>query len=1286
MKRIVLLLIVLLAGQQMFAQDDIWIHPNRGQWDNHVSYKINLPSGFMYLEKNGFTYDLNNSGEIYDHSHENHPAEPFKGHVVKTTFIGANPQPIFEESKQATFYENYFLGNDSTKWKSNIYPCGKVDYISLYNGINLSLYEKNSTLKYDFTIQPNVDPSVIQVAYQGQDNLSINEDGELVIATSMGTITESKPFAFQIVNGLRQKVSCEYQLHGNQMQFIFPEGYDTSEVLVIDPQLAFSTFTGSQADNWGMTACPDANKNLVAGGIVFGSLYPTTAGAYDTGWNSGQQDVVLTKFNASGTGLIFSTFLGGNGSETPHSIISNANNDLLVMGATSSTNFPVSGSAFQSSHDGGASMVIDGIQFTGGSDIYITRLSGNGANLLGSTYYGGSGTDGISNSGSSIAFNYGDQLRGEIMVDDALNVYICSSTTSTNIEIQGGNQTSLSGTQDAIIAKFNPTLSSLIWSTYLGGSSLESGNSIQLSSTGDIYVAGGTTSSNFPYTSGQAWPSFQGGSTDGYVAKFNAPNYNNPKSSYVGTGDYDQAYFVQLDPDDNVYLYGQTKGSYAISSGVYGNANSGQFIQKLNNTLTTSMWTSTFGASSGDEELSPTAFLVSDCYEIYIAGWGGVTNSSNSSAINSSSSGMPITSDAYQATTSGSNFYLALFEQDMASLKYSTYMGSQNGSNDHVDGGTSRFDKEGGVYHAVCAACGGNSSGFPTTPGVYSQTNNSSNCNMAAFLFELSKIEATLSAANPVVCIPDPVNFINDSQNGNQYFWDFGDGSISTDFQPTHFYQNPGDYTVMLIVSDASGCYEPDTAYLDVTIQLLQAQAGTLQDTICPGTSVQLFANGGDTYSWGPPDVLDNPNSANPVATIYEETTFIVDVTSVCGSSQVEVIVSVYDTHAEASPDTAICIGETAPLWASGGISYSWTPSGSLDNASSATPIASPNSTTDYIVTVTTQEGCILKDTTQVWVDLDLPFPILDDQIYLCKGASEQLLITGGTSYIWSPNYNISSTTVDNPIVNPLVDTTYYVDAINACGITPDSIFVDVIEVIAEANPDTTVCPGESAILSASGGVSYSWSPSANLTGSQSATTVATPPVSTQYRVIVTDQYGCKDTAFTNVFLFPTPSIQVSPPVYAVLQDTIHIWAQGNGDIVWSPDYNISCLDCVDPYVWPETHYVYTATITDANGCTNWANVPIYFDPLIYIPNAFTPNGDGINPYFKAEVLNVIDFEMLIFNRWGELIKTLNSADEYWDGTYHGVLVKDDVYIWQVRYIDINNDPHTLRGHVTVLK
>jgi gliding motility-associated-like protein len=1269
----------------VWGQDEIWIKPNKGQWDQRIEYLIKIPGGELFLEKNGFTYALNNYAEVRgDHHHDSEGSHEheLRGHAVKTNFLGSNPNPVFEQIEPSPFYENYFLGNDSSKWVSNSHAYHQVNYLSLYPNLDLHLYEANATLKYDVVVHPGGNPSDFKVQYTGHDNLRIVDD-RLIIETSLGEIIEGKPKAYQIIDGKETEVACFYNLDGNIMHFILPDGYNENYDLVIDPDLTFSTFTGSSADNWGMTACPDVNKNLIAAGIVFSSGYPVSAGAFDMTFTGGPVDIGITKFNATGSGIIFSTYLGGFGSETPHSLIVNDANELHVFGATSSQNFPIGAGAFQTIHNGGTTETVDGILFSGGTDIFITKFSAGGNSILGGTYLGGSGNDGIS-LGSTIAFNYGDQLRGEVMVDDANFIYITSSTSSSNFPINGGFDASLGGTQDAVVAKFNSNLTSLLWSTYVGGTSLESGNSVQLASNGDIFVCGGTTSTNFPSTTGQLNPTFKGGTTDGYVIKFPAPTYANPTATYLGTNDYDQAYFLQLDPDDYVYVYGQTKGPYTVSPGRYVNPNSGQFIHKLSNNLVTSEWSSVFGRGSGNEEISPTAFLVSDCYEIYIAGWGGVTNSAN--APNSTTSGFPVTSDAYMSTTNGNNFYLALFTKDMVALKYATFMGSVTGSNDHVDGGTSRFDKSGGVYHAVCAACGGNSNGFPTTPGVFSPTNNSNNCNMAAFLFELAKIEAVLGTGTPVICIPDPVIFDNQSENGNSYFWDFGDGGTSTAFEPTHYYTTPGIYNVMLVVEDTSGCYDPDTAYVEVEIQALIAEAGALSDTICPGESVQLYALGGSSYVWGPGSVLNDSTIATPIATIWEETTFTVFVDSDCGTSELEVTVYVFGADATASPDTAICVGGSAQLMAGGGDAYTWTPSATLNDPTIPDPVATPPITTFYVVEIITPEGCHIFDTTNVIVDQDIPYPNLIDEVTICKGDQIQIAAGGATSYIWSPNYNISATNVYNPFVFPDVDTSYAVSFTNACGTTHDTVDVFVIEVDGFVNPDTIICPEGQAVLWASGGVSYSWKPSGSLSDPNESSTIANPTTPTHYTVTITDIYGCSQTLTTFVDLYESPIITVSPEVYAIQGDTVGIWAEGEGTIIWSPAAYTYCVECFQNYVYPPNEMIYTATLIDMNGCTASGIVPIYYDPLIYVPNAFTPNGDQWNHYFQAITNNIETFEMLIFNRWGEVVYSTTSVIHSWDGTYHGYLVPDDVYVWQIKYTDLKGNENLLRGHVTVLR
>ncbi|MFT5820585.1 MAG: gliding motility-associated-like protein [Crocinitomix sp.] len=1290
MNKIVLFLFTFLSVFGLFAQDEIWIRPNRGQWHENIEYKIGIPGGEMLLEEKGFTYYLNTFGSEYDHGHDHDDLEmefTGKSHVVKTTFIGANV-PSFGELAPSPFYENYFLGNDTTKWVKNSHAFNEVRYLSLYEAIDVRVYEANATLKYDVVVTPGGNPSDFEVLYEGQDNLAI-EDGALVITTTLGIITEEKPFAYQQSGALKFQVACEYAISGNKMHFIFPEGYDSTKALIIDPELTFSTFTGSTADNWGMTACPDLDGKMIGGGIVFGSGYPTTPGVIDGNYNpSGEAfnttvDLGITKFTNDGSSLIFSTYIGGIHSETPHSLIVDENNDLYIMGATASADFPVGGSAYQPINNlggGGPTVIIDGIRFTEGADIFVLKISEGGNAILGGTFLGGSDFDGISRSGAEV-YNYGDQLRGEVYLDAASNVYITSTTTSTDFPIVGGFDATLSGGKDAIVAKFNPDLSNLLWSTYIGGSGAEAGNSVKVSPSGDIFTVGGTTSTDFPNTAGNIHPTYQGGIVDGYLMKFTAPAYT-PEATYLGTNDYDQAYSVELDIDEFVYVYGQSSGSYQTDGVNYINANSGQFIHKISNDLGTTEWSSVFGASSGVAEISPTAFLVSDCYEIYIAGWGGSTNIADGST----TSGFPVTPDAYQDATSGNNFYLAVFTADMAGLKYATFMGNADSGGDHVDGGTSRFDKSGTIYHAVCAACG--SVEWPATPGAYSEVNGAGDrCNMAVFQFELAQIDAVLGTGAPIICIPDPVLFENDSEYGDTYFWDFGDDiGTSTDFEPSYFYTEPGIYIVTLIVSDAAGCYEPDTAYIEVEIQLFEGEAGTLTDTICPGTSVQLFAIGGDSYTWGPADVLDDPSSADPIATITEETTFTVTIESVCGTTELTVTVYVFDVATSSGLDTAICVGGEALLTASGGDTYLWAPPEDLDDPTIANPTASPPLTTYYTVDILTEEGCLIQDTIKVHVDHDVPYPNLIDEVSICRGDSIRITAGGATDYLWTPDYNISDPTIYNPYVYPDVNTDYSVTFTNACGSSYDTVKVYVIVIDAEASPDTLICPGDSAFLWATGGEYYQWYPGAYLSSTNTSSTVSTPPHDMTYWVYVSDDYGCVDSASVFVELYDPPAITVSPAVYPIAGDTITIWADAEGSIVWTPPYNIACQTCATTIVWPEVETFYTATVTDLNGCTNYAVVPVYFDPLIYVPNAFTPDGDSFNNVFRAIAHNIDEFEMLIFNRWGELIYTMENLDDYWDGSYNNALVTDDVYVWQIVYTDLKGIAHELRGHVVLLK
>ena len=1296
--RLIVFIILVINAITVFGQD-VWMHPNRGQWHENILYKLDLTLGEIYLEDDGILFNLSDAKQHFSHHHEHeyeHSQKTYRKHVIRSTFLGASEPLEKVESDTSSFYRNYILGSDNRNWKSLIYSAAKVEMKEIYPGIDLLYETKTGNLKYSFVVAQNMDPNKIKIQWKGHSNVFIDERGRLHVSSEFGDIIEEKPTAWTIdENGRTQKVEVSFRLTNDIITFDLGS-YDNSAKLVIDPSLTFSTFTGATADNWGMSATPDEDANLFGGGVVFAQGYPITTGAYDDTFNGGVVDMSITKFDEDGVNLLYSTYIGGSaGSETPNSIVCAPNGELYIFGVTSSSDFPMAGTPFDNSFDAGPSLPnnqTNNLGFTAGADIVIARLNPAGTALLSSTYVGGSGTDGLNT--SNLKFNYGDQLRGEIILDDAGNVYVASMTTSFDFPVLNAAQPAISGVQDAVVFKLDPSLSTMIWSTYLGGGSLETGNSVQISNTGDVFVAGGTDSGAMPFPTGEDL-TFNGGLSDGYLAKFDGNTGSILAGTYLGFGEYDQAYFVQLDIDDNVYVLGQSESDWPITAGLYGIPSSGQFIRKYTNDLLTIEWTTMIGAGTGHVEISPTAFLVSDCYDIYLSGWGGQLNANPgvSQAINSTSNGFPVTNGpnnmAHQLTTNGSNFYIAVLAPDASYLKYGTYMGGTTSPYNHVDGGTSRFDKAGRIYHAVCGSCGsGVNTGFTTTPGVWSETSNSANCNMACFKFELAEIEALAADPDPYICLPNPVIFTNNSVNGNFFYWDFGDGDTSTLENTSHVYPGPGTYLATLIVSDTNGCFSTDSSQFYVNIGDFQAQVDAVSNPICPGEAYQLNATGGSIYAWSPSQFLDDSTIANPTAILYQTTDFTVIVEDSCGIDTISITVPVYNDVSSISPDTSVCIGNSAFLSATGGGTYTWTPSTYLNDPTIANPIATPDQPITYDVEITSPNGCVFSESVSVGVFYDPPQPVIPDSINVCAGTSTTITVSGADTYFWTPNVDISSQAGATVTITPQNSMFYYCEFTNACGFARDSIFIDVVIAQIDAFNDTIICPGQVAQLSATGGVTYGWMPSNSLNTSNASMVYANPTNPTVYTVTAIDQNGCFGSDSVFVDLHPTPFIQTNGTVYAIQGEPVQLTAvtTTSGSVTWYPTEFLSCVVCENTFANPDENFTYVASYIDANGCFAADTVNIVYDPIIYIPNTFTPDGNEFNSTFKASVLNSSAFEMDIYNRWGELIYTVESIDDFWDGTYKGIMSQDGTYTWKAKVTDLEGINHIYVGHVNLLR
>lgn len=1261
---------------------------NKGQWDDQIDFKLEINAGDVYFEGAKTTFNLFDKS-VFGKAHRGEPTDSIiKGHTYTTSLLNANEDILIIKENPYSYYYNYFIGQDQTKWQSHVNAYDHSYYKNVYNGIDQTYYAKYGKLKYDFIVSPEGNPYEIQIAYEGIDKLKISK-GHLVITTSIGEVIEQSPYAYQVVDGIEKKVNCKYVLKKNILSFEFPEGYNPSLELVIDPVLTFSTYTGSSANNFGCTATNDDDGNMYAGGTVFGVGYPTTTGAYQTTFGGSVVDMGITKFSANGSSLIYSTLIGGTGNEIPHSLVINSQDELIILGTSNSPDYPISAGAFQSSMNGGTGTgyAAYGFNYASGCDIVVTKVNAAGSSIVASTMIGGAGNDGILE-GSMLHYNYGDAFRGEIINGLNGDIVFASTSMSSDFPVTANApQNTLQGNSDAVLVSFNSSLTTLNFSTYIGGSSFDSGYSVQINSSGEFYMCGGTISPDFPASSGSLQSTFQGGDADGFIAHINPAGSSILDATYLGTPNYDQTFFIQTDSNDDVFVIGQTTGTYPVLNAIYSNPNSGQFIQKLSPDLSTSLMSTTIGKSLGTVDFSISAFLVSDCDFIYLSGWGGSLNgniSYGAHATASSTAALPITSDAFQSTTDGSDFYLAVLGPDANTLLYATYFGGSL-SSEHVDGGTSRFDKDGTVYQAVCAGCGGNSD-FPSTPGAWSPLNNNS-CNLGAFKFDLGTITPGISVPQPYVCLPSSYQFNNNSSGGNQFLWDFGDGNTSNQFAPSHVYVDTGHYEVSLIVSDSLGCLANDTAYLEVDVFALD-NAGVLPiDTICPGDSALLIAGGGANYEWLPSSFLSNPSGQSTYANPPITTNYMVIATDNCGADTAYVTVNVFTENYSVMDDSTICQGMTITLEAYGGDSYSWHNDPSILNPNSQTPSAIPAATTTYYVDITTSTGCTYTDSVTITTLNSVPLPNLNSDTTICAGDNFELTAHNGDSYNWTPANLLTNINGNAAMTNINSSAYIYVTATNACGEITDSIYIEVIEVYPQINPDTTICPGDTVQLYASGGDNYTWLPPITILDPDSSETGAIPIIPTQYTVNVSNNLGCSKNLTTNVYFYPRPIANITGESYLSYGHEVELEGVTNAAyFYWESVDSIYCNTCLITAAKPEETSTYIFNVQDSNGCVNSDTLTVFLDGSLYIPNTFTPNGDGINDSFSIKGEEIKTFKLYIFNRWGELIFESDSMDNQWDGNHNNRPVLIDTYIWKVEYEDYQKNFGKLIGHVNVIR
>ena len=1221
--RVVFYSALLLALVPVHAQY-VQFTENKGQWDNRVLYTGDAGAAQFFLQKNGYRVLLNDTNDIktiqeyftghntgplaaaasmqesavsYAVSKGKNPAtQPsfiLHSHAYDVSFVGASANPQVLPDKSVPSYNNYFIGSDSTKWASHCKIFQAVLYKNMYPGIDVRYYTNNGQLKYDIIVNPGADLSKLALQFTGADGLSLKK-GNLVIKTSVGNAMELAPVAYQATANGRENVDVKFYVANNTVYFK-TGSFSKTAALIIDPALVFSSLSGSLADNWGYTATYDAAGNFYAGGIAFEPGYPTSPGAFQQTFSGGSGqgggfDVAIIKLSSNGSTRVFATYLGGNGNEQPHSMVVDNTGHLIVAGRTNSANFPTT---------------LPRIGPGGGWDIFITKFSPDGSSLAGSLEIGGTGDDGVNEKDKEAATgvvntpirrNYGDDARSEVIVDASNNIYLASCTQSTDatpanlLSTPGSFQTLPSGQQDGLLVKTDPNLN-ILFSSYLGGSGDDAAFVLSLSPiTNDIYVGGATNSSNLAATGGNAGPIlnsiYQQGACDGFISIISNDGSTLRKTVYVGGTGNDMLYGLQFDKLGYPYIMGTTTLPFPVINSAFGSQSKGnQFISKLAPDLSGVEYSTNFGKASGLPDLSPVAFLVDRCENVYVSGWGGGINKDEGYP-NAATNGLSVTPNAIQAETNGSNFYFFVLKKNGDSQLYGTYFGelTKGALGDHVDGGTSRFDNQGVIYQAVCANCGktGNGRGFPTTGGVYARTNQSitePNCNEAAvkIAFQLAGVTAGIrTTVNGIPndssgCVPLTVEFTDTIAIAKQYSWNFEDGSpvvLTTSRDITHTFNNVGDYRVQLIAIDTTACNMFDTIYVNIRARNDYAAISFSHTKLLPCTSLTYqFVN----------------TSQAPAGKPFSDTSFIWnfgDGTTL--ASQVDDTI----THTYAAIGTYTASLELVD--------------------------------TNY---------CNAPQTDSVQLRIS---SVLKAAFTVPTGCSPYVAAfnntsLGGEQFNW--DFGDGSTSTDTYPQHLYSKPGTYTVTLKAF--------------------DATTC---------------------NSVDSTSQTiTIHAAPIA----------------AFSTAPLKPQPN---TPITFSNSSEggTQYLWQFGDGDSLATiqQDTSVSHL-----YV---TTGSFTVTLVAYNefGCTDTAlqTVQVIIVPSVDVPNAFTPNGDGVNDEVHVQGYGIAKMNWRIYNRWGSLVFEAGSPDMGWNGYYNGKLQPQEVYTYTLYVVFSDGTKYQKKGDITLLR
>lgn len=616
---------------------------------------------------------------------------------LQMNFLGANPHSQLAADDPRSGKVNYFLGNDPSKWHSNIPLYGRVNYRNIYPGVDLVFHGASQRLEFDYRVSPGSDAAAIALGFQGADGLRTDAAGNLVLSTSAGPVHLNKPVAYQAKNGVRELVDASFVLKGkNQVSFALGS-YDHNRELVIDPTVTYSTYFGGNSADYGIAVAVDAGGDSFVAGATDSASIP--------GWSlplNGGFDVFVTEIDPTGA-LVFTTIFGGAQDDFPGGIVIDSSG-IYVAGTTDSADFPAAGGA-QSVFSGG---------ITGGSnDAFAIKLDANGSRIWG-TYVGGNGSD----SGLGVA------------VDSAQNVYVVGETFSTNLAngalnfLPGGDALNLGlnpTNDDGYIVEISSTGASFAMVSYLGGSGGDLATGIAINSSDTIFVTGETISIDLPTTPNPGVLQPQCGTDancnatastsfdDGFVVSIPASLAGYNYFTYYGGSNVDDALAIAADASGNAYITGTTASTDFPTAGspfqnsLFGTENA--FLVQLNSTGTGATYSSYFGGDGSDLGLS-VALDSSVPPNAYITGQSS-----------SSSASFPLVNPTQDTGSGSTDAFVGVFGLSQGQILFSTFLGG-GADEDQFEAGIG-VDSLDNIYVTGDTDSGnGTTEAFPTTAAI----------------------------------------------------------------------------------------------------------------------------------------------------------------------------------------------------------------------------------------------------------------------------------------------------------------------------------------------------------------------------------------------------------------------------------------------------------------------------------------------------------------------------------------------------------------------------------------